>query len=105
MSVLAEKLDPKEVSRQLYAIAVISESNRERAIDENIPKTERAKELVLFIIRKLRSQPEWFEDICTVLSKAGVTTIEEAKSMLLHGHPLRVLFTILLKFYQNYCGV
>ena len=76
---LVDKIDPGKVSRQLYAIAVIDQSEVEKANDQDVSERERANELVLLIIQKLRSQPEWFEDICTVLNKAGVFAIEEAK--------------------------
>ena len=76
---LVEQINPEEASRQLYGINAINENDLDKATNKFLSRVDRANDLTLSIIRKLRSQPEFFDDICTVLKNTGVVIVKDIK--------------------------
>lgn len=73
-------VNPESVARTLYGISVIDMNDLEIATTYVLPKQDRAKVLVVSLVRRLRRWPNLFGEVCKVLS--DVPAIQEANGII-----------------------
>lgn len=74
---LVEQVNPEDVARKLYGIAVLDDGEVQRASDRAEPQEDRARSLVQLVKKKLWKNPSWFVDVCKVLRACGVKAISQ----------------------------
>ena len=69
-------INPEKVARTLYGISVIDLTDLAVAASNLVPELDRAKVLVVTLVRRMRRWPNLFEDVCKVLT--DIPAMQEA---------------------------
>ena len=72
-------VNPEVVARTLYGISVIDMNDLEVATTYSLPKQDRAKVLVVSLVRRLRRWPNLFGEVCKELS--DIPAIQESNGI------------------------
>lgn len=68
--------NPENVARKLYGISVIDINDLNVATSHTVSQLDRARVLMVTLVRRLRHDPGLFEDVCKVL--CDIPAIQEA---------------------------
>ena len=79
-SLLLDAINPEEAAGYLYEVGIINDSEFELAMIHSISRSERSKQLLLSLYRKLRANPQLCGAAIVSLRKAGTNmdSISEA---------------------------
>lgn len=69
---LVKEIDPNEVAICLFRLGIIDDDEIESATNKHNSRRNRSNDLLLCLIRKLRSNPVWGNDAVVALKRAGV---------------------------------
>ena len=69
---LIKEIDPNEVASCLFKFGIIGDDEMESATNKHNSRKNRSNDLMLYLIRKLRSNQGWGNDTVVALKKAGV---------------------------------
>lgn len=78
---LIEQIHPRDAAQQLYNLAIISTAELKRASNGYVDESERAQDIVLCLMKKVKSKPALFSDIFAALKKSGVEVIQDIKGI------------------------
>ena len=78
---LPNQITPERIARELFSEKIISENDLESANNPFFTNHQRAEKLLLTLIRKVKTMPEWFDIICNILEKDIGTAVEDLRGM------------------------
>ena len=82
---LPNQISPESIARELFAVKIISAGDVESAYNPFFAKHQRAEKVLLTLIRKVKTMPEWFDIICNILEKEIGTVVEDLRGTHLAG--------------------
>ena len=73
---LVNEIDPERVAICLFGLGIINNSELESASNKYIKRTEKSNSLLMYLLRRLISTPDWGYDTIVALKKAEVNNME-----------------------------
>lgn len=72
---LVAAIDPSEAACRLYGFGIISKSERDVATLDTTSKEQRSRCLMKNLVKKLKENPHWFDDVCKALENAAERSV------------------------------
>lgn len=78
---LVDQINPPDVARYLFNLAIINTADLKRASNGYLDERDRAQAIVLCLMKQLKSKPTLFSDVFAALKKSGVEVIQEIRGI------------------------